>query len=640
MRVTNGMMTDTVVFNTQRSTQRFMNLQTAMSSGRRINKPSDDPIGTLRDLSYRNEISNIEQYQKNINRAQSWVNTYDNMTADMKNVLSSVKEIAVAMANGNYDATARAGSATEVEAAIDHFLQLGNSQVENRYVLSGNLTQTQPFARSASGITYHGDQGQIEFETAQKIRQLVNVSGSDLLLKPLITLGDTADLNNGVAAATLLSDLNNGSGINLAPPTFTVTDKNRNFGVAVDLTGATTVGDVLSMINARLATAGVNNLRAFIAPTNNAILLKATPDGQVAGGTLLAKLNNGNGVDLSPGKVRVSNGTGVDVQIDLSGALTVTDLLTQFNTQLTAAGVNNVAMTIDPSGTSLRITDTNGVPLGLAVSEMSSNEMTASDLGIVGSISPTLIGTALSPAVSFEIDEFGGTVAKELGILGNIDADKIGGDLDPRLILTTPLSQLQNGLGAGMGSIVIKQGSTSVSLDLSNPALVTVQDLLNAVNSSGLSVTAGLNASGRGIQIANNDPTRSFTIEESGAGRTARNLGLFGASDIMGTLFVLTNALRGDDQEGTGILLRNLDAGMQSLLDSRAEIGSRGLRLETLSSRLDDQKLTFTKRLSEVEDADITELITQLATHENNYRAALNATARIIQPSLMDFLRG
>ena len=144
--------------------------------------------------------------------------------------------------------------------------------------------------------------------------------------------------------------------------------------------------------------------------------------------------------------------------------------------------------------------------------------------------------------------------------------------------------------------------------------------------------------SGRGIQIVNNDSTRSFTIEESG-GRTAKNLGIYGSSDMMGTLFVLTNALRNDDQEGAGLLLGHLDASIQHLLDSRAEIGSRGVRLDTLSSRQDDQKLTATKRLSEIEDADIAELVSQLATHESSYQAALAAAARIIQPTLMDFLK-
>ncbi|MBI5266143.1 MAG: flagellar hook-associated protein FlgL [candidate division Zixibacteria bacterium] len=638
MRITNGMMADRVVFNTQRALQRFMQLQTDMSSGRRINKPSDDPAGTLRDLGYRTELSDTDQYQKNINSAQSWVKTYDNLMADMKDVMSSVKEIAIAMANGHYDAIARSGSATEVEAAVDHFMQLANSQVENRYILSGDLTQTQPFSKSSNGIIYQGDLGKIEFEISPHMRQTVNLPGSDLLLQELFVLGDQADLNVAVTTGTLLADLHNGAGIDLTTPTFTITDINLNLSATIDLTGAVTVNDALSMINTQLSAAGINNLTAAVADTQNALVLKTTPNGLISPNTLIARLNGGNGADMVPGMIRVTDGGLIDVEVDLSGSTTLADVMTAFNTQLATAGVNNVAMTIAPGGTALQITDSNAVPLGLSVTEMTMNEQTASQLGIVGSINPTLTGTDLNPSVSFSVSETTGSVAGQLGILGDLTSDKIGTDLDPRLTLTSLLTDLNNGLGSGLENLVLKQGSVAVTLDLSDPGLITVQDLLDRFNSSGLSINASLNTTNRGIQVANTDSSRSFIIEESGTGRTAKNLGLYGSSDMMGTLYALTDALRSDDQEGSGLLLRNLDSAIQRLLDSRAEIGSRGNRLRTLSTRLDEQKLTVTRRLSEVEDADITELITQLATHENNYRAALGATGRIIQPTLMDFL--
>lgn len=638
MRVTNRMMSGAVVFNTQRALQRFVDLQTQMSSGRRINKPSDDPSGTLRDLGYRTEIANIEQYQKNINRAQSWIKTYDDLMADMKDVMSSVKEIAISMSNGHFDSVARTGSATEVESAIDHFLQLGNSRLENRYVLAGNLTQTRPFSRSANGFVYAGDFGQIEYEVSGKLRQTVNTPGGELLLKPIVALGRDADLNNAVTPATLLSNLNAGRGIGQSPATFVVTDQNLGINVTVDLTGAVTVADALTAINAQLTAGGITNAVASIAPTGNAIKIEATPNGLLNGTTLISKLNSGNGADLVPGKIKVSDGAAIDLDVDLSGSITLNDIVTKFNTAMTDAGVANVVMSIDPTGTALQVSDSNGVPLGLSISELFSTETTAADLGIVGSVSPTLTGRALSPAVAFNIAETSGTIAHDLGIFGSFSADLIGSDIDPRLTLASNVSDLQNGL-ADLGSVVLTHGGRVVSLDLSDPTIVTVQDLLNTFNNSGLDITASLNSSGRGIQIVNNDNTRSFTIEESGVGRTAKNLGIYGSTDMMGTLFVLTNALRNDDQEGAGLLLGHLDASIQHLLDSRADIGSRGARLQTLSSRQDDQKLTATKRLSEIEDADIAELVSQLATHESSYQAALAAAAKIIQPTLMDFLK-
>ena len=75
------------------------------------------------------------------------------------------------------------------------------------------------------------------------------------------------------------------------------------------------------------------------------------------------------------------------------------------------------------------------------------------------------------------------------------------------------------------------------------------------------------------------------------------------------------------------------------ILDFRAAIGANIRRMDATSVRLDDLSLSVTRLLSEVEDADIIKVTTELATQENVYQAALNAVARVIQPSLVDFIR-
>jgi flagellin-like hook-associated protein FlgL len=174
---------------------------------------------------------------------------------------------------------------------------------------------------------------------------------------------------------------------------------------------------------------------------------------------------------------------------------------------------------------------------------------------------------------------------------------------------------------------------------MSDPTLLTVQDILDRINDSALDVTASLNSSGRGIQVVNNDITKSFVIEEEGTGRAARDLQLYGSSDMLGMLNLLSRALKADDQEGTGFLIGSLDKSIEHLLTHRALGGARGIRLDTTAQRLTNQELDFTKLLAEVEDIDLPTAVTQLSTYENSYRAALMAAGRIIQPSLMDFLK-
>lgn len=639
LRVSSNMISDRVIFNLQRSIRRYLDMETNMSTGRRINTPSDDPLGAVRDLNYRTELAKISQYQKNISQAQNWQATYDSALSEVKDLVSTAKEIAIAMADGQYDSIARESSANEIQSIFEQLIQMSDSQLEGRQIFGGFKTQVSPLNQYANGVAYRGDFGQFEFEIEAASRTNVNLDGATVFLKTLGTLGADADINVGVSAATLLANLNGGRGVNQTPGTITITDQNLNISSTIDLSGATTLGDVLTTINTQLAADGITNLTARLGPDGNNILLDSTANGLISSSTLLSRLNAGNGVDLTPGTMRVSNGVGVDVVVDLAGATTVDDVITAFNSQMTAAGVSNVTMSVNAAGTGLAITDSNAVPLDLVITETSDSDQTATSLGIGGAVGASMTGLALNPQVSFAVGDTTGTTALDLGIRGEYSSDYGGTDLDPRLTTDALLTSLRNGSGVNRGSMVIWQGGSTTTIDLSSPALVTVQDLLDSINGSGLQITASINADGTGIQIVNDDPTRSLTVEDVGIGRGAKDLGIFGSSDMMGSLIVLQNALKNDDQEGTGMLLENLDNSIQHVLNQRAIVGARAQKLDSTSLRLDDQNENFTKLLSEVEDADLTTLVTDLATYDTNYKAALNASALIIQPSLLDFLR-
>ena len=78
---------------------------------------------------------------------------------------------------------------------------------------------------------------------------------------------------------------------------------------------------------------------------------------------------------------------------------------------------------------------------------------------------------------------------------------------------------------------------------------------------------------------------------------------------------------------------------MDNILRVRFGIGARMNRLELTANRLDDDYVNFTKLMSKNEDVDMAEAIMNLQNEENVYRASLSAGAKVIQPSLVDFLR-
>ncbi|MCH8026803.1 MAG: flagellar hook-associated protein FlgL [candidate division Zixibacteria bacterium] len=639
MRVTNSVIAANVSFNTQRAIARFLELQKQMSSGRRINKPSDDPIGTIRDLDYRKELSKIQQYRGAIAQGQNWMGAYENGLADVNTMLSSARELAVAMADETFDEHARLASASEVSSMLERIIEIANDELEGKSIFAGFKTNIKPMIMSATGARYVGDTGNIQFQIGSSSRFDVNLIGSNVFLKQVTILGQTADYNTSVTATTLLADLKGGTGITMPPGTITISDYNLGINSIINLGAAIDINDVINIINTRLTADGITNLTAELGDEGNNIKFVTTQNGLISNQTSLSVLNNGTGVNMIPGRIRVTDGAGIDFEVDISGDSTIADVINSFNTQVAAAGVSNVTMQVNAAGTGLEINDTNGVPLGLIIGEIGPESTTAANLGIVGSVGAQLIGQDLNPTVNFEIFDTVGTTAEELGVLGKFNSDLIGDDLNPILLATASVTEFNNGFGFSLGEIIIKNGEMSRVIDLGDSLIVTVQDMLDAINNSGLNVTASINAAGSGIEIINDDPTRSLAIEEVSGGRTAKKLGLFGASDLIGTMMVLQNALENNDQEGTGMLLEHLDNALQHLLNQRATVGARGVRLESTDIRLINRDLGFTKLLSDVEDADLARLVVQLATYENNYQAALMASARIIQPTLLQFLR-
>lgn len=114
----------------------------------------------------------------------------------------------------------------------------------------------------------------------------------------------------------------------------------------------------------------------------------------------------------------------------------------------------------------------------------------------------------------------------------------------------------------------------------------------------------------------------------------------FGAGDD--NLFnVLTRTIdhMTTNPDALGTDLEQLDAVALNMRTALADVGTRYGRVETAMSRLTDVNLTNSAALSEVENVDIAKAVVDLQMQEVAYQAALGATARVLQPSLLDFLR-
>jgi flagellar hook-associated protein 3 len=641
MRVTTNMIFDRTLFNLSRNIDRYMHVESMLSSGRRINAPSDDPVGTHHDLSYRTRLSDIEQYLSNISQGVGWMTSYESGLADLKDLYSAAKEIAITMNNETNDTeVTRETAANEVESILEQVMQIANTKIDGRYMYAGHLTRTLPLESSSNGVVYWGDRGIIDMEVDISSRINSNLIGEDLFLKQLMVLGEDADLEVGLTGATLLADLNLGNGVDLSTGTFEIVDNNRNITYTIDVSTATTVDDVINAINTQLGAAA--NLSVAISESGASLQWEpVTPaTNSITIDTALTNLNSGTGIDMEPGTFVIRNDdSSIYIEVDISTASTVGDVLTTIVTSLFANGVGGVGVGFNADGTGLAITDGNAIPLGLIVEESSENQTTASDLGLFGRVQPSLQGRDLSPLPDFTISDIGGQIAADLGLAGIIHNPTVGGSIRPQITLGTALSSLNNNTGFMLGEIKISQGNQNALIDLNNSSIVTVADLLGAINGCGLDVSATINDAGTGIQVVSTVTNKSLIIESNDSARAAHNLGLVGSSDMIGSLMLMINSLRANDREVLGQLLENMDLAMDEQLSARATIGARMIRMETTRNRLEGARISVTRMLSEVEDADIVSLVSELAREENLYQAALIASSKIMQQSLVDFLR-
>jgi len=114
-----------------------------------------------------------------------------------------------------------------------------------------------------------------------------------------------------------------------------------------------------------------------------------------------------------------------------------------------------------------------------------------------------------------------------------------------------------------------------------------------------------------------------------------------GRVNILDTLYDFADDLKSGTITGQAVsdYLGKIDEALDNLLRWRGEVGSRMNRMDLAKNRLEEINLYLTQLNSEQVDIDFAEVVTQLKMEENLQRAALSVGARIIQPSLVDFLR-
>lgn len=180
-RVTNDYLSETVVQNLLTNRTKLVDLQTQISSGKRISKPSDDVIASISVVSTNNSLGKIGNYLKNIDNAQSELDYADKALTTVVDSVQSARELIVQVLNSSSGPSEIQSINDQIKQLIDQIKDAANTKFENKYIFGGRETDSPPFAVPVTGeVKYVGSadgSGDRNVEISDGVTVPINITG-------------------------------------------------------------------------------------------------------------------------------------------------------------------------------------------------------------------------------------------------------------------------------------------------------------------------------------------------------------------------------------------------------------------------------------------------------------------------------
>jgi flagellar hook-associated protein 3 FlgL len=182
-----------------------------LSSGQKLNSPSDDPAAVASLISIRTQSDSITQYLSNISSLTGALQVADSALSSVVEELTSAESLGVEAANGTLTSANRQAIAQQVQGIQQEMIQLANTSYNGQYLFAGTATTTQPYVAdpsSSSGVTYNGNNNINSVEISEGQAMPINLPGSQLfsnstasVFQSLQDLYDALENDGDVASA-------------------------------------------------------------------------------------------------------------------------------------------------------------------------------------------------------------------------------------------------------------------------------------------------------------------------------------------------------------------------------------------------------------------------------------------------------
>ncbi len=212
MRITNLMLSQQVLANINQQQNAIDTTEQELSSGKRINQPSDDPYGASLAVSLNGQLAKLSDYQGNVTDGTAWTAAGLSAMSSITQQVQRAQELVTAAANGSESPTDLKATGAEIDQLISGIKSDANAQYNGQYIFSGTSTSTAPYVDSATDDSYHGDTGSVTREVSagsfvtvnSQLSQVLNgAGGSSGLLSQLRSISTALDSGQSPPSSAL-----------------------------------------------------------------------------------------------------------------------------------------------------------------------------------------------------------------------------------------------------------------------------------------------------------------------------------------------------------------------------------------------------------------------------------------------------
>ncbi|MEW6738985.1 MAG: flagellar hook-associated protein FlgL [Nitrospirota bacterium] len=178
MRITTKMFYDRFLSDMQRNMESIFKASEQIATGKKINRPSDDPTAMSRIIGYTTHISAIGEYKRAIDSAKGSLEAADSSFSGLNDILIRAKELSLSGATGTTDPNSRLMIAREVGVLFESAVGIANTKVGDRYIFSGFKSNIAPVDVNTGEFV--ADTNIFEINISQTIEIGLNIPASEL----------------------------------------------------------------------------------------------------------------------------------------------------------------------------------------------------------------------------------------------------------------------------------------------------------------------------------------------------------------------------------------------------------------------------------------------------------------------------